>query len=290
MPRNLDLTSLRSFVTVLETGGVTRAAQQLHLTQSAVSMQLKRLEESLGQPLLDRAGRGVAPTAQGEQLLAYGRRMLALNDEVWARMTDQAYEGEINFGVPSDIIYPHIPAILRRIDREFPRMKVKLISSYTLRLREMLDAGEADLILTTENGTPPEAECVATQRLVWCGVAGGTAWRNRPLRLAFERKCLFRPWALEALDRANIAWEMAVDTGSTRTVEATIAADLAINALLESAVNPPIEPISHGGQLPDLPSSRINMYRSRQATGEPVMALADMVRTAYRDVAAVAAA
>ena len=75
MARNLDLTALRSFVTVLEAGGVTRAANQLHLTQSAVSMQLKRLEEALGQPLLDRAGRGVTPTAQGEQLLAYGRRI-----------------------------------------------------------------------------------------------------------------------------------------------------------------------------------------------------------------------
>ena len=139
MPRNLDLTALRSFVAVLETGGVTRAAQQLHLTQSAVSMQLKRLEESLGQPLLDRAGRGVAPTAQGEQLLAYGRRMLALNDEVWSRMTDKAYEGEILFGVPSDIVYPHVPSILRRMDREYPRVRVKLISSYTIKLKEMLE-------------------------------------------------------------------------------------------------------------------------------------------------------
>ncbi|MEE8455847.1 MAG: LysR family transcriptional regulator, partial [Limibaculum sp.] len=82
MARNLDLTALRSFVTVAETGGVTKAAHQLHLTQSAVSMQLKRLEESLAQPLLDRSGRGVALTNQGEQLLSYGRRMLALNDEV----------------------------------------------------------------------------------------------------------------------------------------------------------------------------------------------------------------
>ena len=87
MARNLDLTALRSFVTVAESGGVTRAAQQLHLTQSAVSMQLKRLEESLNQPLLDRSGRGVSLTNQGEQLLSYGRRMLALNDEVMARMT-----------------------------------------------------------------------------------------------------------------------------------------------------------------------------------------------------------
>lgn len=83
MPRNLDLTALRSFVTVADSGGVTRAALQLNLTQSAVSMQLKRLEESVGQPLLDRSGRGVALTPQGEQLAGFARRMLALNDEAW---------------------------------------------------------------------------------------------------------------------------------------------------------------------------------------------------------------
>lgn len=288
MPRNIDLTALRSFVTVLEAGGVTRAAQQLHLTQSAVSMQMKRLEESLGQPLLDRAGRGVAPTSQGEQLLAYGRRMLALNDEVWARMTDQAYEGEISFGVPSDIVYPHVPNFLRRLDREFPRVRVKLISSYTLKLKEMLAAGAVDLILTTESQTPTGAECVAEQELVWVGAPSGTAWRSRPVRLAFERKCLFRPWALEALDRANIAWEMAVDTGSSRTVEATVAADLAVSAVLESAIGPQFERVAHGGALPELPSSRINMYRAMTEMDEPVAALADMVRQAYRGLSAAA--
>lgn len=289
MPRNLDLTALRSFVTVVETGGVTRAANQLHLTQSAVSMQLKRLEEALGQPLLDRAGRGVAATAQGEQLLTYGRRILALNDEVWARMSDDAYEGELTFGVPSDVIYPNVPGILRRIDREYPRMKVKLLSSYTLKLRELLAAGEVDVILTTESESPAEAEHLATQRLVWVGAPGGTAWRQRPLRLAFERGCLFRPWALDALDARDIPWEMAVDTGSTRTVEATVSADLAVHAMLESAVGPIYEVISHGGQLPDLPSSRINMYLARGARGEPVEALAEMVRQAYRGLSAVAA-
>ena len=288
MPRNLDLTALRSFVAVSDTGGVTKAAAVLNLTQSAVSMQLKRLEENLDQSLLDRSGRGIALTTAGEQLLSYGRKLLALNDEVWARMTDTAYEGEVRLGVPHDIVYPHIPQVLRWFDREFPRMKIKLISSYTLKLKELMEFGDLDLALTTEDDTPAGAELLAQHRLVWIGAPGGTAWRNRPLRVAFEKKCLFRPWALSALDAANIPWEMAVDTGSTRTVEATVAADLAICAILEGAVTEPFEKIPHGGALPGLPSSKINMYRSLSAGGDHVDALVSMIRQSFGDNGAVA--
>ena len=105
MARNLDMTALRSFVTVADAGGVTKAAAQLNLTQSAVSMQLKRLEEMIGQPLLDRSARAIALSPQGDQLLGYARRMLALNDEAWGRLTNQAFEGEITLGVPRDIVY-----------------------------------------------------------------------------------------------------------------------------------------------------------------------------------------
>ncbi len=281
MPRNLDLTALRSFVTVAEAGGVTRAAQQLHLTQSAVSMQLKRLEDALGQPLLDRSGRGVALTAQGEQLLSYGRRLLALNDELMARMTDRAFEGEIRLGVPSDIVYPQIPEVLRRFDREYPRMRVNLLSSYTYKLKGLFEKGEVDIILTTEDAAGPGGETLSSQRLVWVGAPGGTAYRQRPLRLAFERQCLFKPWAVRALDAAGIPWEMAVDTGSTRTVEATVSADLAVHAMLDCAISRHLEPIPHLGALPELPSTRVVLYRAPAATGTVIDALEEMLRDAY---------
>ena len=285
MIRNLDLTALRSFVTVAETGGVTKAAHQLNLTQSAVSMQLKRLEEMLQLPLLDRAGRGVSLTPHGEQLLGYGRRILNLNDEVISRMTHQGFEGVIRLGVPTDIVYPHMPRILRRFDREFPRVKIHLISSYTNKLKEMIGQGAADLILTTEQNPDADGEVLTEQRLIWVGAPNGTAWRDRPLRLAFEQQCLFRPWAQKALDEAGIPWEMAVDTRATRTVEACVSADLAVHAMLESAASPYLEPIPASAQLPILPTSKINIYRARPAIGKPTDALADMLRQAYGKVA-----
>ena len=118
MARNLDVTALRSFVAVADEGKVTAAAARLNLTQSAVSMQLKRLEEALDQALFDRSGRGVALTSEGELLLSYARRMIALNDEIWSRMTHEDFEGELIFGVPHDIVYPHVPTVLRRFARK----------------------------------------------------------------------------------------------------------------------------------------------------------------------------
>lgn len=284
MPRNLDMTALRAFVTVAETGGVTRAAGQLHLTQSAVSMQVKRLEDSIGQPLLERAGRGVALTAHGEQLLGYGRRILSLNDEVWSRMTDQTYEGEVTFGVPADIVYPHVPNILKRFAAEYPRIKVNLISSYTSRLRRQMQRGEVDLILTTETDVDIGGETLQHARMIWVGAHEGTAWKTRPIRLAFNHDCIFRSYAQRALDEADIRWEMGVESVSIRTIEASVSADLAVHAALEDTIDHHMEAIPHNGALPDLPVFNINMYIAAGPQADLAQRLADMVRGAYGGV------
>jgi len=282
MPRNLDMTTLRSFVAVADAGGVTRAAGVLNLTQSAVSMQLKRLEESLGQSLLDRSARQIALTAQGEQLLGYGRRILALNDEVYSRLTSQSFEGEITLGVPADIVYPHIPIVLRRFAAEYPRVKVHLISSYTNRLKRQFERGECDLILTTETTPTTSGELLVTLPLVWIGAEGGTAWKTRPLRLAFEHACLFRTGVQHALDLAGIPWEMAVESDSTRTVEASVTADLAVHACIEYTLPNHLVMIEHGGQLPELSTVHINLYAGDKAQTPLAAELAGMVRQAYR--------
>jgi DNA-binding transcriptional LysR family regulator len=279
MPRTLDLTSLRSLVTVADTGGVTRAAGVLNLTQSAVSMQIKRLEDSLGLPLFDRTGRGVVLTASGEQLVSYARRMLALNDEAWARLTAHEFEGEIVLGVPHDIVYPVIPGVLQRFAATFPRMRVQLVSSFTRTLKVQFARGEAALILATEDGVEDGGQTLAVSRLLWVGAPGGSAWRQRPLRLAFEEVCIFRAQIQQQLDAAGIGWEMAVTTAQPRAVEAVVSADLAVHAALEGACPTHMEPIAHGGALPDLGARRINLYAA-ESSG-PVAALAQMIRDGY---------
>lgn len=282
MPRNLDLTALRSFAAVAETGGVTRAAGFLNLTQSAVSMQLKRLEESLGLRLFERSGRGVALTGAGEQLLSYARRMLVLNDEIFAKLTAQEFEGEIVLGVPHDIVYPAVPLVLQRFAAEYPRVKITLLSSFTLRLKQMFARGEADVIVTTEDGVGTGGLTLARRSLIWIGAPGGVAWRGRPLRLAYEKDCIFRLGVQERLDNAGIEWEMAVDSNSTRTIEATVSADLAVHTMIEGTEPRHSEQISHGGALPDLQEFNINLYVSKQGSGQIAEALAQIVTQAFQ--------
>jgi len=285
MPRNLDLTALRSFVAVADTGGVTKAAGFLNLTQSAVSMQLKRLEESLGLSLLDRSARTIALTASGEQLLSYARRMLDLNDEALARMTATEYEGEVVLGVPHDIIYPYVPPILRRFATEFPRMKMRLLSAPTRRLLELFGKGECDAILTTEAHPGPGGETLVQLPLVWIGAIGGSAWRQSPLPIAFCSNCIFRGSVLRRLDEAGVAWEMVVESDLDNAVEAAVSADLGIHAAIEGVYPRQTAPIQHGGKLPDPGDTRIVLYM-RTVDDTVGRALRDMIRSTYRSGAA----
>lgn len=279
--RTLDLTTLRSFVAVAETGGVTRAAGVLHLTQSAVSMQLKRLEDSLDIALFDRAGRGIALTAAGEQLLAYARKMLDLNDEAVTRMMAKEFEGEITLGLPHDIIYPYLPSVLRKFAADFPRMRLKLLSHPTRQLLDMFRKGEIDAILTTEETPGPGGEVLVRLPLQWIGAVGGSAWRQEPLPVAFCTNCIFRSGALRRLTAAGTDWQMIVDSANDNAVEAAMSADMAISALVAGNLPPQTAPIDHKGALPDPGETRIVLYMQR-AENPDQAALRDMLRTAYR--------
>jgi DNA-binding transcriptional LysR family regulator len=281
MPRNLDLAALRSFVTVADVGGVTRAAGYLNLTQSAVSMQIKRLEDSLGLQLFLRAARKLALSAEGEQLLSYGRRMLALNDEALSRFSSSAFSGAIRLGVPHDVVYPVIPGILRRMAQAYPMVQVNLVSSFTVLMKEAFTKGEFDVILTTEERPDPGAEVLSSRPLVWVGAPGGNAWQRRPLRLGFKDNCIFRPTAQAALDRAGISWDMATGGESEQAVEATVAADLAISARMTGSIPDGTEVIAADNQLPSLGEMKLALYQANFRKDEAMDMLMSELRCGY---------
>lgn len=281
MPRNLDLTALRSFVTVADVGGVTRAAGYLNLTQSAVSMQIKRLEDALGMQLFLRAARKLALSPEGEQLLSYGRRMLALNDEALSRFTTTACDGEIRLGVPHDVVYPGIPGILKRMAVAYPCLRINLVSSFTVLMKDAFARGEFDVILTTEETPDPGAEVLGARPLVWVGAPNGDAWQRRPLRLGFKDTCIFRPHAQAALDAAGISWQLATGGESEQAVEATVAADLAVTARMAGSLPDGTTIIPGDNQLPPLGEVKLALYRADRRKDEAMDKLMAELRCAY---------
>ena len=261
--RNMDIATLRSFRAIAETGSMTRAATRVNMTQSAISMQIKRLESSLDLALFDRTSKGMVTTAAGDQLLRYAKKMLAMNDEAWSRLTASEYEGELSLGVPNDIINPYIPRILRRFLQDYPRIQVKLHAGHTLELLEQFNKGMHDVLLTTELEPGKGGEVLATQRLVWIGAVGGTAWKRSPLPLSFTKSCAFRRAAIATLAEEGKEWVETVTSEDDSAGSAMVAVDLGVKAELEYADHTGREVIQHNGQLPELPDYSIVLYHSR---------------------------
>lgn len=281
MPRTLDLTALRAVVTVAESGSVTRAAQILNLTQSAVSMQIRRLEESLGQPLFNRAQRRMELSVQGERIVDYGRRMLRLNDE--ALCSIGAAEGlqDLRLGVPHDIVSPQIPAILRLMTLGWPRLRIVLTVANSVALLEGFADGSLDMILTTEQRPGPQGVALGRRRLVWLGAPGTVVRPDRPLRIALGKTCAFRAVAFEALEAAGIIAENALDGDSDAVIDATVAAGMAVTTRLEGTGIAGCEELGPASGLPDLGHSVICFYDRASMTGEAIEALRAEIRRAY---------
>ncbi len=279
--RNLDLGTLRSFVTIAESGSMTRAASRLFMTQSAISMQIKRLETSLGFSVFERSAQGMTTTPEGDQLMNFARQMLALNDEAMSRLTSPDYEGQVRLGVPGDVVYPHIPTILKEFSRDYPRVQVKFSSAQTFDLKSEFKQGLQDIVLTTEKAATRGGRIISTQPLIWTGAEDGVAWKKRPLPLGFAKKCAFRSGVTQALDAAGIPWADIVTSDDAVASEAMSSADLCVTAELESAIHSSRVPINHGGQLPELPEHSIVLYVADNAGNQIANTLAEYLTRAY---------
>lgn len=288
MVRNLDTAALRALTAVAEMGGITRAAEQLNLTQSAVSLQIKRLEESLDQCLTERVGRGVALTLQGEQLVGYARRLLALNDEIVTRMSPATAGGELRVGAPCDLIHMHLPAAMRTFAERHPDVRLVVLSEPSGALRQRLDAGQVDLVMTTDIVPGPGAETLDVAPLAWVGAPQGKAWRRRPLQLATVHGCAFSRAAVDILSRGDLAWEIALEATKI-TVDGAVAADQAVYMGLLGTILQGFEVIEHGGALPPLPVFGINMTVTSGPRRVLAGLLAAEIRAAFGGQAADAA-
>ena len=261
MARETDLSLLRAFVAVSETGGMTAAGRHLNLTQAAISQQIKRLEEQFGAELFDRSKRRLSMTPSGERLFGQAERILAMNEEIWATMTSPGFEGHIRLGVPHDIIGTFMPPILRDFIKTWPRVDVSLDCSSTANLRRALDQGEIDLTLTTEATISERSELLLADRLVWVGAPGGTAYQRAPLPVSLgDENCAFRAAAVKALAGAGRDWRFTCAVNNMSAFRVTLEADLAVAPLLSQTVPEGLTMLDADRGLPSLPIFHINLY------------------------------
>ncbi|WP_260295993.1 LysR family transcriptional regulator [Sedimenticola hydrogenitrophicus] len=282
MNRDIDVGLIRAFLAVAESGGMTRAAQVLNLTQGAVSQQIKRLEGYFGKQLFDRRQKQMQLTPDGEKLVASANRLLALNDELLQLMRQPEFTGEILLGVPPDIVRPFLPPILKRFSREFPNIRVTLISDSTPVLLEMLKKQEIDLTLTTESVKGDPEELLLTDALVWIGAINGEASHRQPLPVALGlESCDFRASAVEALNGAGLEWISICQVGSIEPVLATLEADMAIAPYMSQVIPESLAMLDPGSGLPPLPRYYINLRLPGRGASMIVQELAQQIRSGF---------
>ena len=282
MPHNIDTALLRAFVAAAETGGMTSAARLVNLTQAAVSQQVKRLEDTFGRQLFERDRRGLRLTPSGERLLVRARRLLALNDEVWALMTAPDFTGEVRLGVPHDVVGPYMPPVLKSFDQAWPGVRVSLDCRTSVNLLRALERCEVDLILTTERACAPHGETLLPDQLVWVGARDGRAWKRDPLPVSIGGEdCAFRPFAIEALNHAGRDWRPVCEISNMLAECAAVEADLAVVPLLASTVPETLTILGAGDGLPPLPMFQINLYLPQVGASDIAVELARHIRAQF---------
>ena len=282
MPRNLDTVLLRTFVTVARTASMTAAADVLHLTQGAVSQQVRRLEEAFGCLLFERDRRGLRLTASGERLSGRATRLLGLHDEIWAEMSTGAVVDQVRLGVPYDLVGARLAPALKTYAEAFPRVEVTLACAASPELTQALAAGRIDLAVVEEAAGPSAGECLSIEHLVWIGARAGTAHLKRPLPVSLvAATCAFRPAVLAALEAHGVAWRPVFENGNLEATAATVHADLAVTAWVASIVPDRLDVLPVGAGLPDLPGIAVNLHLPGEDARPAVTGLAAHVREAF---------
>lgn len=278
----LDLDVLRTFVAIAETGSFTMAASAVFRTPSAVSMQIKKLEETLGASVFSRDARSVSLTQDGEMLMGYARRMLALNREAVSKFIVPDIAGVVRLGSPDDYGERVLPNVLRRFAQTHPSIAVDVTIDMSVNLRRRLAERQLDITLFTVcRNVPADAEILLTEPVVWAGAKGGCAYLREPLPVSlWEEGCVWRADALEALGREGRDYRVAYMSAHTAGQRAAILADLAVAPLPKSFIGDDIVALGPEEGLPTLSNYNLAMVVAPDASA-PVLAAAEHIRATF---------
>jgi DNA-binding transcriptional LysR family regulator len=277
MSKDLETALLRSFVTAVRTGSITRAAAALGQTQPAISQQLRRLESLVGRPLLHRSPSGVSPNRAGEELLPYAERILSLSAQALTE-SGSALVGRCGVGLLEDLAASQLPQALADLARLNPGATLEVLSLPSAAMRQAYDAGRVQLVLDHVPDIPGPPRWTVRRPLVWA-IGRGVNLATEPLPVVlFSNPCFWRTSVLEALDRADRRWLVAFESNSLAGVLAALRAGLGVAALMPGNLEPAMA-CHDADALPALPDVELGLARHPRTAGDPLI---DAVETALR--------
>jgi DNA-binding transcriptional LysR family regulator len=280
----LELDLLRAFVAVADFRSFTRAAMMLNRTQSAISMQVKRLEERSGTVLFDRTRALVDLTPAGEVLLGYARRILALNGEAVSRIRECRVEGLVRLGMMENYASSVIPPLLSSFVNEYPHVNVEVEAGLTSFMKDRLGEN-LDLVIALHSEGQGDGEFLRQEKLTWAASASYSADDIDPLPVAlYPEGCLFRKWGIDALDGAKRNWRLAFVSQNHAAVTSITAQGLAVTIVMEGSVPRDLRPLSERDGMPALPNADIRLHRSINLSRASAL-LADRLAASLRQPA-----
>ncbi len=252
----LDLSLLRTLVAVHELGSFARAARQVGRSESAVSLQLKRLEEQCGGPLLRRSGRRMVLSEAGTRVLEYARRLLALNDEALSALRPEAFEGTVRVGIPTDVAETWWPPVRARFKAAHPAFTVETLVGAAPLLGEKLRRGELDLHVAYQPRGDFPALWSETRSMAWVGPVDFVREAAAPVPLVvFNPPCTFRDAALRVLENAGLSWTIAYESPTLAGLWAAVASGLGVTVRTPSGIPAPLRMLGAEAGLPPLPTT-----------------------------------
>jgi DNA-binding transcriptional LysR family regulator len=277
----IDSELLRTFVAIADLGGFTRAAEAVNRTQSAVSMQMKRLEEDVVQrALFERDGRQVKLTAEGQVLLGFARRILKLHGEVLNTLREPHMVGSVRIGTPDDYVMRFLPGILSRFAQAYPMVQVEVHCETSMQLLQRQDL---DLTIVTRMPGDEIGQLLRQERFVWAEALGFSPHEQSPMPLAmFNNDCFCRNWACNALDTLGREYRVAYTSPSLSALMAVVSAGLAVTAQLQSLITPDLRILGKQEDLPELPLCSIVLVRNTRTQSAVSECLAEHIVEGFR--------
>lgn len=286
MKRDLEIDLLRAFVAVAANRNFTLAARSVGRTQSAVSMQIKRLEEIVGKRLFERSRQSVSVTNVGETLLVYANRILAANDAALSHIQRPEAEGLIRIGAPDDYATFLLPPILASLSEEHPRLQFEVICDNASALIPKLETRELDIVLATHASNAIAGEIARFEPLHWVAAPDYVSDPEAPLTLVlFPVGCVCRDIALAALRRLERTWRVSYSTRSIGLMESAIRENSGVSVMEASIIPTGLKILDGQSGFPPLPDVAISVHRSHNGAAH-VSLTADYIRTSLERPAA----